>query len=98
MDMRMIFQIRSPCVKYLYDSGNSTDIFFVACEFNDRLGHTLMQQCIEILLVFINQVVKFVRHCKYRMLIRRVNHFTLPLIYPDSLVDGLALRTVAVAA
>ena len=57
-----------------------------------------MEEVIEKPLVTIQKRIEFMGKCKNHMEIRGINHFGPAFIDPDFLIDGLAVRTVAVAA
>lgn len=56
-----------------------------------------VQKGIEELLVTVDQGVEFMRKSKYHMKVRGVDHPSTAFVYPDLLVDGLAVGAVAVS-
>lgn len=95
--MYMVIQLLIPGVKDLDDPGCCTEPFFIFREFYKCLCTASVQKGIEKLLVTVDQGVEFMRKSKYHMKVRGVDHLSTAFVYPDLLVDGLAVGAVAVS-
>lgn len=57
-----------------------------------------MKKAIEEILVAVDQRSEFMGKCEYHMEIRGIDHFSPAFIYPEFLIDSLAVGTAAVTA
>ena len=98
MHVDMVKELLVPGMKYLYDTGDSTKIFFVCRQFQKRFGTTFVQETIKKFLVAVDQGIEFMGQGKDYVEVSGVNDFRPASVYPDFLKDSLTVRTVAVSA
>ena len=98
MHMHMIEHFLIPGMDGLYDTGRCTEVLFARREFQKGPGAASVEQSIEELLVTVDKAVQLMGKSKDDMEIRRIYHFSPPLIHPDFLIHSLAVGAVAVAA
>ena len=98
MHMHMIEHFLIPGMDDLYDTGCCAEVLFARREFQKGPGAASVEQSIEELLVTVDKAVQLMGKSKDDMEIRRIYHFSPPLIHPDFLIHSLAVGAVAVAA
>ena len=98
VDMRMVIELLSPCVKYLYDRGHRAKILFVSRKLQKSFCGRIMKKAIEELLVCIYDRIKFSRDGEDHMEVWPVNDLGTSGIYPQFFEDSLTVGAVPVAA
>lgn len=94
----MVVQLLPPGMKNLDDAGCCHEILLVSGKLKKCLGGASVKKRKQKLLIAVEQPIQFMRQCENHMIVRGVDHFGTALIHPDFFEDGLAARTIAVAA
>lgn len=96
--MDMIVQFLIPCVQYLNNPREGTEVFGIGRQLQQSLGRTSMEETVKKLLVAVQQIVQFMRDRKNDMEIGRIDDLGAPGIDPYFFFHGLAVGAVAIAA
>ena len=67
MDVRMIIEFLTPCMKYLDDAGSSAEEFGISGEFQESLGRDFMEEGVKGLLIHQEELIKIMRHSENHM-------------------------------
>ena len=98
MDVRMIIEFLTPCMKYLDDAGSSAEEFGISGEFQESLGRDFMEEGVKGLLIHQEELIKIMRHGENHMEVPGVDDFRSSFINPDLFKDSLTVWTVTVPA
>ena len=96
--MGMKRKVLPPRMEHQDDARRSAKIAFVASQSQKRLRSSLHEQRIQEFPVSQKQRIQIVRHGEYEVEVFRIENFAAALIDPEFLQDGLAVRTMPVAA
>ena len=92
----VVIEFLVPCVEYLYDAGDRTEMPFVSGKFQECLRTAPVEETVEQRLVCIKERIELMGKRKDHVEVRGVDDLGPALVHPDFLLHGLAVRAAAV--